>query len=68
MLETNQTIPDFLSAHVPEADEPVKFEDDTDDEEEDGNGETGGGGWGAEDGIAANNTAESAPVEEGDTW
>ena len=46
MLETNQTNPIVLESHKSEADEPVKFEDNTDRDEEDGNGEAEGDTWG----------------------
>ena len=49
LLETNQEIPHFLEAFVPEGDARVnlKFEADSDWESENGDAAGGGDGWGA---------------------
>ncbi|KAK1758542.1 putative ATP-dependent rna helicase [Echria macrotheca] len=57
LLETNQTIPDFLEAYVPEgpARENLKFEADSDFEEDTGGDDGTGGGWGGAGGESAPN-------------
>lgn len=46
LVETKQTVPDFLESYKPGNDEELKFDDDTDEEGEDTAG--GGGAWGGE--------------------
>ena len=75
LLETDQTIPEFLQHHIPDGDakENLKFEADSDFEEygedggdgawggngEDGNGDGDGGAWGAPADSAADSAADS---------
>lgn len=68
LLESNQAVPEFLEAYLPEDKKPV-FRDDTDDEDDEGAG--GDDGWGApadaDAGDAWGAPAE-APEAGGDSW
>lgn len=46
LVETKQTVPEFLESYKPGNDEELKFDDDTDEEGEDT--AAGGGAWGGE--------------------
>ncbi|KAL5334818.1 P-loop containing nucleoside triphosphate hydrolase protein [Aspergillus crustosus] len=61
LIESKQTVPDFLEQYKPE-NEIVNFHDDTDDENTVENGATADGAWG---GAAGGDTEDAAPTESG---
>ena len=66
MLETNQTIPDFLEQYKPEDLSQLNFDDDSDEEGEGDGGEAGGDAWAAP--TSGDTWGASAEAPADDTW